>query len=123
SHVINFNLPDDLEVYIHRSGRTGRAGNSGTSISIVHSREMGRIRALEKISGKTFQKKEVPTGEEVCGARLLQIVDKVRSIQVDEQQIEKFLPVIEEKLADLDRNALIKHFVSAEFNHILEYYK
>lgn len=123
THVINYNLPDDLEVYIHRSGRTGRAGNSGTSVSIIHTREMGRIRALEKMSGKSFIKKEVPSGEEVCGIKMLEIIDKVRSVKVSEQQIEKFLPEVYEKLADLSWQDLIKHFVSVEFNQILEYYR
>lgn len=123
THVINFNLPDDLEVYIHRSGRTGRAGKSGVSISIVHTREMQRIKQLERMSGKKFTKKEVPAGEEVCAVRMLDVIENVRSTTVNEEQIQKFLPVALEKLADLDREELIKHFLSVEFNQFLEYYK
>lgn len=123
THVINFNLPDDPEVYIHRSGRTGRAGNSGVSISIVHTREMRRIRELERMSGKDFIKKEVPSGEEICGIRMLSLIDTVRATKVNDAQIDKFMPAAQEKLADLDREELIKHFLSVEFNHFLDYYK
>lgn len=123
THVINFNLPDDPEVYIHRSGRTGRAGKSGVSISIVHTREMRRIRELERMSGKDFIKKEVPSGEEICGIRMLSLIDTVRATKVNDAQIDKFMPAAQEKLADLDREELIKHFLSVEFNHFLDYYK
>lgn len=123
THVINYNLPDDLEVYIHRSGRTGRAGNSGISISIVHTREMRRIRDLERMSGKDFIKKEVPSGEEICGIRMLDLIDTVKETKVNEEQMEKFLPQALEKLADLEREELIKHFLSVEFNQFLDYYK
>lgn len=123
SHVINYNLPDDLEVYIHRSGRTGRAGNSGISISIVHTREMRRIRDLERMSGKEFIKKEVPSGEEICGIRMLDLIDTVRSTKVNEEQMQKFLPVAFEKLLDLERDELIKRFLAVEFNQFLDYYK
>jgi ATP-dependent RNA helicase DeaD len=123
THVINYNLPDDLEVYIHRSGRTGRAGNSGIAVSIIHTREMGRIRALEKMSGKEFIKQDVPKGAEVCGVRMMDMVEKLRATEVNEKQIEKYLPEVYEKLADLGWQDLIKHFVSMEFNQILEYYE
>lgn len=123
THVINYNLPDDLEVYIHRSGRTGRAGNSGIAISIIHTREMGRVRALEKMSGKEFIKQDVPKGEEVCGVRMMDMVDKLKATEVNEKQIERYLPQVYEKLADLGWQELIQHFVSMEFNQILEYYQ
>ncbi|MEQ9091685.1 MAG: DEAD/DEAH box helicase [Balneola sp.] len=122
THVINYNLPDDLEVYIHRSGRTGRAGNSGISISIIHTRETRRIRDLEKMSGKDFIKKEVPSGEEICGIRMLDLIDTIKDTKVNEDQLQKFLPQAMEKLADLDREALIKQFLSVEFNQFLDYY-
>ncbi|MEP1150639.1 MAG: DEAD/DEAH box helicase [Balneola sp.] len=122
THVINYNLPDDLEVYIHRSGRTGRAGNSGISISIIHTRETGRIRALERMSGKDFIKKEVPSGEEICGIRMLNLIDTVKETKVNEEQMAKFLPEALEKLSDLERDDLIKHFLAVEFNQFLEYY-
>ncbi len=123
SHVINFNLPDDLEVYVHRSGRTGRAGNSGISISIVHTREMRRIKSLENMVGKKFIKKEMPTGEEICAIRMLDLIDTVKETKVNEEQLQKFLPQALEKLADLEREELIKHFLSVEFNQFLDYYK
>ncbi|XWN38481.1 MAG: DEAD/DEAH box helicase [Balneola sp.] len=122
THVINYNLPDDLEVYIHRSGRTGRAGNSGISISIIHTRETRRIRDLEKMSGKDFIKKEVPSGEEICGIRMLDLIDTIKDTKVNEDQLQKFLPQAMEKLADLDREELIKQFLSVEFNQFLDYY-
>ena len=122
THVINYNLPDDLEVYIHRSGRTGRAGNSGIAISIIHTRETRRIRDLEKMSGKDFIKKEVPSGEEICGIRMLDLIDTIKDTKVNEDQLQKFLPQAMEKLADLDREALIKQFLSVEFNQFLDYY-
>ncbi len=123
THVINYNLPDDLEVYIHRSGRTGRAGNSGISISIVHTREGRSINALEKMSGKSFTKKELPSGEEICAIRMLDLIDTVKETEVNEEQMAKFLPQAMEKLADMEREELIKHFLSVEFNQFLEYYK
>lgn len=123
THVVNFNLPDDLEVYVHRSGRTGRAGKSGISISIVHTREMRRIRDLERMTGKEFIKKDMPSGEEICGIRMLDLIDTVKETKVNEEQIQKFLPQALEKLADLEREELIKHFLSVEFNQFLEYYK
>ncbi|MDR9418572.1 DEAD/DEAH box helicase [Gracilimonas sp.] len=123
THVINYNLPDDLEVYIHRSGRTGRAGNSGISVSIIHTREMNKIRSLEKMSGKDFIKQDVPKGVEVCGVRMMDMVEKLRTTEVNEKQIEKYLPEVYERLADLGWQDLIKHFVSMEFNQILEYYE
>ncbi len=123
THVINYNLPDDPEIYIHRSGRTGRAGKSGTSIAIVHSRENRKIKELEKISGKKFEHKQVPSGREICETRLFNLVDKVQNVNVDEKQIESFLSAITEKLESLDREELVKRFVSVEFNRFLEYYK
>ncbi|MDZ7807513.1 MAG: DEAD/DEAH box helicase [Gracilimonas sp.] len=123
THVINYNLPDDLEVYIHRSGRTGRAGNSGIAVSIIHTREMNKIRALEKMSGKDFIKQDVPKGEEVCGVRMMDMVEKLRTTEVNQKQIDKYLPEVYERLSDLGWQELIQHFVSMEFNQILEYYE
>ncbi len=123
THVINYNLPDDPEVYIHRSGRTGRAGKSGTSISIVHMRETRKIKDIEKKSGKKFTQKMIPDGKEICEKQLFHLVDKIEKVQVNHAQIDEFLPVIYKKLSWLDRESLIKHFVSAEFNRFLAYYK
>lgn len=123
THVINYNLPDDPDVYIHRSGRTGRAHRKGVSITIIHSREHNRLRDLERRIGKPFEKKLVPTGKEICEKQLYHLVDKVENVEVDENQIKDYLPVIFNKLAWLDRDELIKRFMSIEFNQFLSYYK
>lgn len=123
THVINYNLPDELEAYIHRSGRTGRAGKSGISIAICHSRELNKIKRLEQLSGKIFVKKLVPGGAEICEKQLYNLIDKVEKIEVNETQIEQYLPAIYKKLDWLSREELIKHFVSMEFNRFLAYYK
>jgi len=123
THVINYNLPDEEEVYVHRSGRTGRAGKSGISIAIIHTREVGRIKAIERISKIKFSSELVPSGKNICQKQLYSLMDKIKRVVVDEYQIEPFLPTIYEKLESLDREELIKHFVSAEFNRFLDYYK
>jgi ATP-dependent RNA helicase DeaD len=123
THVINYNLPDDQDAYIHRSGRTGRAGKLGVSISIIHTREMGRIRELERITGAKFERKMVPQGREICEKQLFHLVDKMEHIVVNDDQIEQYLKVIYKKLEWLSREDLIKKFVSLEFNRFLEYYR
>jgi ATP-dependent RNA helicase DeaD len=123
SHVINYNLPDDLEAYVHRSGRTGRAGKKGLSVSIIHSREKGKIKDLQKITRKEFTWKKVPDGKQICEKQLFNLIDKVENIEVNESQIEEFLPVIYKKLDWLSREQLIKRFVSVEFNRFLAYYE
>ncbi len=122
THVINFNLPDDDEVYIHRSGRTGRAGKSGLSVAIVHSREQRKLQYIERKAGIKFLKKEVPGGKDICQAQLYRLIDRVKEVEVGDE-IEPFLPAIYEKLEGLTREELIQHFVSAEFNRFLDYYK
>jgi len=123
THIINYNLPDDLEVYTHRSGRTGRAGKDGISVSIITKRELSKISSLEKSTGKKFEKKQIPSGNDICEKQLFSLIDKVEEVEVDETQIAKYLPVIFKKLAWLDREQLIKQFVSIEFNRFLTYYK
>ncbi len=123
THVINYNLPDDPEVYTHRSGRTGRAGRDGISIVIIHSREANRIRFIERQSSIKFTREQVPSGRDICETQLFTLIDRVKKVKVDEQQIEPFLPEVYEKLQDLSREDLIQHFVSAEFNRFLDYYK
>ena len=123
SHVINFNLPDDNEVYVHRSGRTGRAGKNGISITIAHTRDGRKIKDIERRFKIFFEKQSVPTGKDICTTQLYSLIDKMKKIEVNETQIEPFLPVILEKLEGLDREQLIKRFVSAEFNRFLNYYK
>jgi ATP-dependent RNA helicase DeaD len=123
THVLNYNLPDDPEVYLHRSGRTGRAGKSGISISLTHTREGRRIRDIEKMLGKKFEQKLIPTGKEICEKNLYSLMDRVERIEVDEKQIAPYVGAILQKLEWLERDELIKRFISVEFNHFLEYYK
>ena len=122
THVINYNLSDDNEIYIHRSGRTGRAGKKGISIIISHSREKRKLQSIEKMLGKELILKKVAGGDEICAIQLLTLIDKIVKTDVS-PQIEKHLPIIEEKLAHLDKEELVKHFVSAEFNRFLSFYK
>lgn len=123
THIINYNLPDDREVYIHRTGRTGRAGKTGVAISIIHSREMERIRTLEKLTGKQIVYMPIPDGRSICEKQIFNLVDKVENTIVNEEEIESFLPVIIKKLSWMDRDELIKKFISVEFNRFLDYYR
>jgi len=123
THVINYNLPDDDEIYSHRSGRTGRAGKKGVSMVIIHGREIRKLKGIERTCGIYFTKKDVPNGLDICKKRLYALIDKIEKVNVNEEQIEPFLPYIYEKLNWLDREKLIKHFVSTEFNRYLSYYK
>ncbi|WP_319231126.1 DEAD/DEAH box helicase [Draconibacterium orientale] len=123
THVINYNLPDDPEVYIHRSGRTGRAGKKGISITLIHLREKGKLRDVEKKMGKKFIKVPVPLGKEICEKQLFNLIDRVEKVEVNDENIAEFMPVIYKKLAWLEREDLIKHFVSVEFNRFLQYYE
>lgn len=123
THIINYQLPDSIETYVHRSGRTGRAGKSGVSLSIVHARELRKISALEHKVGKTFKKEAIPTAKDICEKQLLHFLDEVTSIEINETQIEQFLPAINKKLEDFDRDKLIKHFVSLNFSSFLDSYE
>ena len=123
SHIINYNFPDESEVYIHRSGRTGRAGKRGISILIINTREMNKIKAIEKNFKISFKQEKIPSGNDICTKQLFALIDKIEKVEVDEAQIEQFLPKIYKKLDWLSREELIKHFVSAEFNKFLSYYK
>jgi ATP-dependent RNA helicase DeaD len=123
THIINYSLPDDPEIYTHRSGRTGRAGKSGISIAISNSRESRKIKSIENKSQIKFLKKEVPTGKDICSKQLFKLIEKIEKVKVDDKQIEPYLDDIYKKLEWLSREDLIKHFVSAEFNRFLEYYK
>ena len=123
THVINYSLPDDPEVYIHRSGRTGRAGKSGISIVISNKSEVRKIKLIEKKGAIKFQYKDVPSGNEICSNQLYKLIDKIENTNVDEKQIQPFLENIYKKLEWLSREELIKRFVSAEFNRFLKYYK
>ena len=123
THIINYSLPDDPEVYTHRSGRTGRAGKSGISMAMITPREIGRIREIEKIIGKKFAKGTVPTGEEVCRKQLFKLIDRMEKAEIDEKQIEPFMGEVYKKLDWMSKEEIIRHFVSLEFNRVLEYYK
>jgi ATP-dependent RNA helicase DeaD len=123
THVINYSLPDEIENYTHRSGRTGRAGKTGISIAIVNSKEIGKIRQIERVIGKKFIKTEIPTGFDVCEKQLFGLIHKVHNVEVNEQQIEQYLPRIFAEFEDLSKEDLIKRFASIEFNSFLEYYK
>lgn len=123
THVINYNLPDDPEIYIHRSGRTGRAGKKGISISILHLKEKGKLKDVERMLGKTMECKPVPTGKDICEKQLFNLVDKVEKVEVNTDQIDQYLTVIYKKLEWLNREDLIKHFVSVEFNRFLAAYE
>lgn len=124
THVINYDLPGDPDVYTHRSGRTGRAGRSGISIVLVHMREDYKIRAIERILNKRFEHKSVPTGSQVCEAQLVGLLEKIKKIDPAETaQLDPYLPKINEILADMPRDEIIKRFILGEFKKFLEYYK
>ena len=123
THVINYNLPDDSEAYTHRSGRTGRAGKAGISVAIIHLREKYRIKEIEKRINKTFEKFPVPKGDEICKKQLFNLIDRMEHVDVKNEQIDELLPEVYKKLEWLDKEELIKRFVSLEFNRILAYYK
>lgn len=123
THVINYGLPDDTAVYTHRSGRTGRAGKTGVSIAIIHSREKGKLREIEKKIGKKFERKEVPTPEHIIEKQLYNLADKLERVKVDENEIEKYLPGVSRKLEWLSGEDLLKRVVSLELSRLLNYYK
>ena len=123
SHVINYNLPDEIGSYTHRSGRTGRAGKAGTSIVIIHMREKHKIREIERMLKRKFESCQVPSGHEICEKQLFSLIKKVKQIDVDHAKIDPFLPDIAQTLDSLDREELIKRFVLVEFNRFLEYYR
>ena len=122
THVINFGLPDDIENYTHRSGRTGRAGKKGTSISIVHSREKFKIRNIEKEIGKEFVKAEIPSAEEICKKQLYKVLDQIVKTDVDDEEIAPFMQDINRYFEYIDKEELIKKIVSLEFGKFLAYY-
>lgn len=122
SHVINYNLPDDVEQYTHRSGRTGRAHKTGISIAIVNTRETSKIKSIEKIIKKEFAFAKIPSGPEVCSKQLLHLISKIDSVEVNEE-IKKYLPLVYDKWNNLTREEIIEKTLSMQFNHFLDYYK
>lgn len=123
THVINYGLPDDVENYTHRSGRTGRAGKKGTSISIIHSREKSKVRNIEKIIGKDFVDGTLPTPEEICKKQLYKVMDDIMKTDVDEEQIEPYMKDIDRQFEYIDKEDIIKKMVTVTFGRFLDYYK
>ncbi len=123
THVINYQLPDDPEVYTHRSGRTGRANKRGTSIAILHQRELHRVRLLERMLKREFRRATIPSGLEVCKKQLFWHVARMQNVEIDEEQIAQYMPQVTKMLDYLSKEELIKRFVSLEFNRFLSYYK
>ena len=123
THVINYGLPDDTESYTHRSGRTGRAGKTGTSIAIINLREKGKMREIERIISKKFIIGEMPTGKQICEKQLLKVIDDLEKVKVNEEDMADFMPEIYRKLDWLSKEDLIKRMVSHEFNRFSEYYR
>jgi len=123
THVINYNLPDEIANYTHRSGRTGRAGKAGISVAIIHLRERHKIREIEKILKRTFEEGRIPSGYEICRKQLFRLVATVKNVDVAHEQLQPFFAAIADELASLDREELIKRFFSIEFNRFLEMYR
>jgi ATP-dependent RNA helicase DeaD len=123
THVINYNLPEDIESYTHRSGRTARAGRSGMSIAIVTPKDSGKIKDIERIINKKFEKAPIPNGVDVCEKQLFHLVKKLHDVEVKDDEIEKYLPKVYEELKDLSKEEIIKRFISEEFNRFHAYYE
>lgn len=123
THVINYNLPDEADTYIHRSGRTGRADKTGICVSIIHMKEKYKIKVIEKKVGREFAKAKIPTGVQVCEKQLFHHIDRMENVELNHVEIDSFLPVIYRKLEWMDREEIIKRFVSLEFNRFLDYYR
>lgn len=122
THVINYGLPDDVEYYTHRSGRTGRAGKKGTSISIVHIREKHKIKQIEKVIQKEFVRQSLPEPKEICGKQLYHVIDEIERVEVDEEQIAPFMADVQKRWAWLDKDDIVKRILSREFGRFLRYY-
>lgn len=123
THVIHMNLPDEVEFYTHRAGRTARAGKTGISIALISRKEVQKIRQIEKMIRSKFEQTMVPTGPEVCEKRVIHIVHRLREVNIVEDEIASFLPSVYEELKDLSKEEIIKRFTALEFNHFLDYYR
>ena len=123
THIINYNLPDDIETYVHRSGRTGRADKRGICLSLINLREKSKIKRIEKIVGRPFEKAMIPTGKEVCEKQLFNHIDRIEHVNINSEEIDDYLPVVFRKLDWMSREELITRMVALNFNRFLEYYK
>jgi ATP-dependent RNA helicase DeaD len=123
THIINFNLPDETEIYNHRSGRTGRAGKTGVSVVIAGLKDKSKLKQIEKNIDKKFEHKDVPKGKDICEKQLFSLIDRMEHVDVDNDEIDNYLPAIFKKLEWLDKEEIIRRFVSLEFNRFLNYYK
>jgi len=123
THVINYELPDDIEVYTHRSGRTGRAGNTGICMSIVHSREISRLRQIERIIQVPMHKLEIPTGKDVCRKQFFHFMDKLLQTDISHGDYESYVPMLQEKFADMSKEDVLKRVAAMEFDRFLKYYE
>ena len=123
THIINYNLPDDIETYVHRSGRTGRADKRGLCLSLINLREKSKIKRIEKIVGRPFEKGMIPTGKEVCEKQLFNHIDRIEHVNINSEEIDDYLPVVFRKLDWMSREELITRMVALNFNRFLDYYK
>ena len=123
THVINYELPDDVEVYTHRSGRTGRAGKTGVCMSIVHMRELGKMRQIQTLVQAPFHKIEIPSGKDVCRKQFYHFMDKLLQLDISHGDYETYVPMLEEKFADMSKEEILKRMAALEFNRFLKYYE
>ena len=123
THVINYELPDDVEVYTHRSGRTGRAGNQGISIAIVHSKEMYKLKQIERINNSKFHKLDIPSGKDVCRKQFFHFMDKLLSADISHGDYETYVPMLAEKFADVSKEEVLKRVAAMEFDRFLKSYE
>ena len=123
THIINYGLPDDMESYTHRSGRTGRVGKTGISIAIIHLKEKHKIREIERSINKKFEEGVIPSWKQICEKQLFGFADRIEKVKVNEEEIAGIIPPIYRKLDWLDKEDVIKRLVSLEFNRLIEYYK
>lgn len=123
THVIHYQLPEDVENYTHRSGRTARAGKKGISIALINTREGGRIKSIERIIKTSFNRKDIPAADKICEIQLYHLIDKMTDVEVNTKAIEKYMPQVNERLEHLSKEDIVQRFVSAEFNRFLQYYE
>src|ERR1700759_3785224 len=123
THVINYELPDDLEVYTHRSGRTGRAGSTGIALSIVHSREIGKLKQIERIAQSPFHKMEIPSGKDVCRKQFFAFMEKLLQTDISHGDYETYVPMLAERFAEITKEEVLKRVAAMEFDRFLKYYE